>query len=330
MSIKSVPFIYVVLLNWRDYYDTKECVISLLKSTYGNLKIVVVDNNSQDNSAKLLQLDFPTIDLIENESNFGFSGGCNVGIKHALISGADFVLLLNNDCIVEPDFLNSVLNTYFSHSKVGAITGKILYHHNSKLVWQAGGNINLWKAQGVPRGLGEIDNGQFDNISETGWASGAMSLFPRNTFLNIGLFPEEYFFGNEEWDFSTLILKNNLKIIYDPQFKSFHKAGGSYKAGHPILNIYGGCLNKMIFAEKYMNPLFFSFWKIIYWFYLTFFWNKLAKEGCSCIEDYNARKSAAKLAFYDHKIIKKVTLNVLINASIKIGPTPTWGGDWAS
>ena len=325
-----MPSIYVVLLNWRDYFDTKECVESLLTSNYLNLTVVVVDNNSQDNSPILLKSDFPHIKIIENKTNLGFSGGCNVGIKYSLLSGADFILLLNNDCIVEPNFLDSVTDTFFTNSKVGAITGKILYNHKKNTIWQAGGHINLFKAQGVPRGLGEIDNGQFDNICETGWASGAMSLFPRTTFLKVGMLPEEYFFGNEEWDFSTAILKNDLKIIYDPQFKSYHKAGGSYKAGHPILNIYGGCLNKMIYAQKYMHPTMFFLWKRMYWFYLTFMWNSLAKEGCNCIEDYLARKKAAKLAFHDHKNIKKVTLEVLHNAANKIGSTPTWNIDWAS
>ena len=322
--------VYIILLNWKDYEDTKSCILSFDAVTYPNFKIVVVDNFSNDGSVEKLKVEFPEIIYVLNSGNFGFSRGCTAGMRKAYEMGADYVLVLNNDMLVEPGFIEPAIIEAKKEPKLGAVTGKIMYIDKPNVFWQAGGHINSWRSQGIPRGKGETDKGQYDEICDTGWASGAMSLIPRSTLESVGYFPEEYFFGLEEWDYSTAILNSNLKIRYVPDFKAYHKAGGSYKAGHPVLNIYGGYMGKMIYAEKYLSPPMWQLWRIAFWFFLKFKWPILAREGCQNEEDYKVKLSAGYMAFKDHKTIKYVGLPELESAARRLGPAPSWGNEWVS
>jgi GT2 family glycosyltransferase len=318
------PSIYIVLLHWKNYKDTEQCLLSLKDVTYKNRHIIIVDNFSNDGSIEKLQQEFPDNKYIYNEDNLGFSCGCNVGIRWALNDGADFVLLLNNDTIVEPGFLEPAVNAFSEHKSIGAVTGKIMFMQQPNKIWQAGGYISNVRAQGVARGLGEIDIGKYDEICDTGWASGAMSLIAMKTFDQVGLLPEEYFFGQEEWDFSTAILRNNLRILYVPTFKSYHAAGGSYRAQNPILNIYGGYLNKMIYAKKYLPAAFWIPWKAFFWLYLRLYWPYLSKQYATTKREHCILISAAHLAFADHKRLKRVTRSDLEVAAKKLGVDSSW------
>ncbi len=304
--------------------------MSLTNVTYRNRHTIVVDNYSNDGSIEKLQQEFPDVKYILNENNLGFSRGCNAGAREAYKLGADYILILNNDMKVEAGFLEPAIAEAKKEPKLGAVTGKIMRKSTPNIFWHAGGHIDPFRAQGVARGMDKKDHGQYDKVCYTGWASGAMSLIPRATLENVGYYPEEYFFGHEEWDYSTAILRAGLKILYVPDFKSYHKSGGSYKSGHPVLNIYNGYLEKMIYAEKYMSPAVFKVWRIIFFVYMKLYWPVLAREGCQCKEDYEIRLRAGFMAFEDHKRIKYVGLAQLEDAARRLGPSPTWGIDWVS
>ena len=326
----SQPSIYIILLHWKNYKDTKECLLSLKNVTYQNRHTIVVDNFSNDGSIEKLQQEFSDVKYILNENNLGFSRGCNAGMREAYRLGVDYILILNNDMQVDPGFLEPAIAEAKKEPKLGAVTGKIMRKQTPNIFWHAGGHIDPLRAQGVARGMDKKDHGQYDKVCYTGWASGAMSLIPRSTLENIGYYPEEYFFGHEEWDYSTAILRAGLKILYVPDFKSYHKAGGSYKSGHPVLNIYNGYLEKMIYAEKYMSPTIFKVWRIVFLVYMKLYWPVLAREGCQCEKDYEIRLRAGFMAFEDHKHIKYVGLAQLEDAARRLGPSPTWGIDWVS
>lgn len=330
MNTSELPLVYFILLHWKDYDDTKACILSLKKITYPNYRIIVVDNHSDDASIEALISELSDVQFVLNDNNYGFSKGCNAGLKVGYESGADYLMLLNNDMVVTPGFLEEAVGYAEKHADTGAITGKIMYQNPSNVFWQAGGHIDLLRVQGIPHGKGEVDKGQFDEICETGWASGAMSLLPRKTIEKVGYLPEEYFFGQEEWDYSTAILKAGLKIYYLPTFKAFHKAGGSYKPGHPVLNVYGGYINKMIYAEKYMSPFQFKLWRILFFLYIKLGWPRLARKSVTNKPDYDVYIKAANLAFSDHKRIKRVGLSELQNAAKRLGSNNSWGNLWQS
>lgn len=330
MKISEYPVVYIVLLHWKDYDDTKACLKSFKKVSYPNYKVIVVDNHSDDGSVERLRGEFTDVIYVLNKSNLGFSCGCNAGLREAYRLGADYILLLNNDMEVEPGFLEPAIVAAEGNPGIGAVTGKIMYKDRPNIFWQAGGYIHAFRVQGMARGMGQEDRGQYDKICETGWASGAMSLFPRATIEKVGYLPEEYFFGQEEWDYSTAILRAGLKILYVPEFKAYHQSGGSYKPGHPILNIYGGYLNKMIYAQKYMPSWLWRIWRISFYAYIKLRWPSVARTRFQKEEDCQLYIRAANMAFEDHKRIKKVGLAELKDAARRLGSTPTWGDSWQS
>lgn len=324
----DAPSVYVVILHWKTYETTRACLTSLFRATYPNFHAIVVDNHSGDGSAEKLQAEFTRATFIFNESNLGFSRGCNPGMREAHRRGADYIMLLNSDMQVEPGFLEPAVAAARSETRVGAVTGKIMITEKPNVFWHAGGHVDPIRVQGVARGKDEVDHGQYDQVVDTGWASGAMSLYPRATIDRIGYLPEEYFFGQEEWDYSTAILRAGLRIVYVPAFKGYHKAGGSYRANHPVLNTYGGYLNKMIYAEKYMPAWKWQVWRQVFRMYLKLRWPKLAREGCVTEEDYQVSLRAGFMAFEDHARIKRVGMAELQEAARRLGSTPTWKNSW--
>src|SRR6185503_1441984 len=159
--------------NWNNYEDTKKCVESVEQATYPNLKIVVVDNASADGSGKRLEMSFPQHRFVSNEKNLGFSRGCNSGIR-AAIKDKDcaYVLLLNNDAIVPPQFLERAIEEAEKNNQIGLVGGKILTSAETRRIWYAGGDIDRWRGQVTIRGFNEIDNGQYDEPCEVGFVTG--------------------------------------------------------------------------------------------------------------------------------------------------------------
>jgi GT2 family glycosyltransferase len=322
------PKVVVVVLHWKNCERTRNALASLQEISYPNCQVLVVDNNSADGSVEKLRGQFPTADFIVNESNLGFGRGCNRGIRKAHASGADYVLLLNNDMEVEPNFFDSAVVAAEADDRVGLVTGKILFGDRRHVIWQAGGRIDSLRIQGNPRGWNETDAGQYDVEEVTQWASGAMLLIPRRTIEKVGELPEEYFFGVEEWDYSMRVSKAGLKILYVPTFRGYHYAGGSYHAGDPVLIVYNGMRNKLVYAEKHFSRPAWLLWKLAFKYYLAFAWPKKARWGCETEADYRARLKAAQLAFADHRGVIPIELSDLHRAAQVIGPTPTWGATW--
>jgi hypothetical protein len=124
------------------------------------------------------------------------------------------------------------------------------------------------------------------------------------------------------------VLRAGYKILYVPDFCGLHAAGGSYRAGHPVLIVYNGIRNKMMYAQKHMNPLLWKLWRWMYWIYLQLLFPRVARAHCEDETDYRARMKAARLAFSDHKGIRKIEISELEEAARLIGPTTAWGSGW--
>lgn len=109
---------HIILVNYNGYKDTIECIKSLKNLKYNNYKIIIVDNASSDNSInELNQYVSKNIILLKSDKNIGFSGGNNIGIRYAIDNGAEYIMLLNNDTEVEPNFLEYMINAAESDKK---------------------------------------------------------------------------------------------------------------------------------------------------------------------------------------------------------------------
>src|SRR6266404_5960850 len=271
------PKVGVVILNWNNYRDTARCLDSFGSVTYANYLIYVVDNGSKDDSALRLGENFKNdyIRFILNPENLGFASGCNKGIAQALADGCEYLLLLNNDCIIcDPGFLNKAVTLAEADPQCGIVGGKILFWPETNRIWSTGGYIKLWGAE-KHIGHGEWDKGQYQEIKERKFISGALMLIKREVLGRIGMLPEEYFFGKEEWEYSTRAIKAGFKLLYCPSFTVYHEASHSHSAADPTY-VYNGTLSKILYKKRNHSAIFFYTWLFVYWFYLrALYWPRV-------------------------------------------------------
>lgn len=305
--MQTHPRVYIIILNWNNFADSKRCLESLFEATYPNLRIIVVDNASKDGSGKQLQARFPDLRFIYNDENLGFSRGCNVGIRAALEDEAcAYVLLFNNDAIATPGFLEPAVEAAEPAPDIGMLSGKILHSPAVRKFWYAGGHIDLWRGRVHVRGFREEDRGQYDTPEAVGFATGALALIKREVLERVGLLPEEYFFGVEEIDYSLAVMRAGYKLYYVPDFLIYHSADGSHSNYHPKY-VYNGYRSKLILQEKYLSKPAFLLWKAAFKIYSKILaertWQKLRNEDFDQADKrvpVDDMKFALQKAFEDH------------------------------
>lgn len=258
--MRNEPNVGIVILNWNNYADTKDCLDSLSEITYENSFVVVVDNGSEDNSGERLANEFEQCEFVFNEENRGFSGGCNVGIEHALENGADYVLLLNNDIEVSSDFLEPLVQTAESHDKVAAVGG-VIYEGRSNDVWDAGGEM-----QPLIANVSRYNEVKSKDEYQTEFVTCAQALLSKE-FLQEHRLDEEYFFGVEEIDLSWRAREEGWKLFTNPDSEVYHDVGGSTEElfeGEQLFSPfqkYHNTRGRLYFAKKNLKfPYFLSYY----------------------------------------------------------------------
>ena len=147
------PKVSIIILSWNRKDVLRACVNSVLEIDYTNYKIIVVDNASTDRSAHELPLSFPSVKFIRNKENLGYAGGNNAGIRYAVKKGTDYILLLNDDVIVDSDFLTELVKVAESDSRIGMVGPKTLCFEEPSKLYQSHGKGNSYlaiAAQGHP------------------------------------------------------------------------------------------------------------------------------------------------------------------------------------
>jgi len=249
----SFPKVSVITVNWNNFNDSAECLESLRKTTYPNFEVIVVDNGSVGDDVSLLKQRFgDSIRLIVNDKNSGFAGGCNIGIKDALARGADYVVLLNNDTVVAPDFLEGLVRVAQSDERVGIAGGKVFCYELPELIWFAGGIINYRTGRTPIRGSGEADKGQFDEIVRVDWISGCFMFISRDVLQAVGMLDERFFFGWEDVDLCVRAARKGFKVLFVPESRIWHKGFGIDKRDRLMgMPVYYATRGQFLFMEKH-------------------------------------------------------------------------------
>jgi len=222
-----IPFVSIIVLNWNGKHHLKECLDSLLSLDYPRYKVVVVDNGSKDGSVEFVEFHYPNIHLIRNEKNLGFAEGNNVGIRFALSQGADYVVLLNNDTRVEPDFLTHLIQRGEEEKEIGVLGGKVLMYFDPRIINSTGVNLNQF-AYGWDRDFGEevlrINRDRGEVLAVTG----CLMAIKREVFGKIGLLDPKYFAYYEDVDFCIRVWKyTRFRVEYVPEAVIYHKFSAS-------------------------------------------------------------------------------------------------------
>ena len=192
------PKVTALTLNWNGKDDTIECVKSLLALDYPDYEVIIVDNGSTDGSAQAFKQHFPTVTVIENERNLGCGQGLNVGIELALNQDSKYVLIINNDAIIDSKALQELVKVGESDPKIGLVSGKV-YHYNQPNKLQTVGKVANFLT-GAVRNVGqdEIDSGQYDEIREYQFLDAVYWLSRAELFQKVGMFDKNFFIYYEE------------------------------------------------------------------------------------------------------------------------------------
>jgi len=211
------------MLTWNSYDVTRDCLLSLRKLDYPAYKIILVDNGSVDGSWQKLAQEFPEVRLIRNEKNLGFTGGNNVGMREALKNGTDYLLLLNNDTIVSPNFLSEMISVAETDKNIGMLNPKIYFLEPADKIWYAGGAYVRWKTFPVHFGGRQHDDGSYNETKNVSFVTGCALLVRAEAARKIGLLDETFFLSYEDVDWCARALEAGYKAMYVASSVIWHR-----------------------------------------------------------------------------------------------------------
>ncbi len=223
MSNNSEQLTSIIVLNYNAGDLLIDCVESIYKTLLCKFEVIVVDNVSTDNSHKKCKEKFPQIRLVENEENLGYCEGNNVGIRKA---NGEFVVILNPDTKVEPNWLNELVIAYKKNGD-GLYQPKILAFENN--IFESAGNMLQVFGFGYPKGRGEKDIGQYDIPKDIVYASGACLFTSIKVLKNIGSFDPFLFLYHDDLELGWRAAQQNIKSYYVPKATIHHLASYNLK-----------------------------------------------------------------------------------------------------
>ena len=246
----------IVILTWNDYKNTVKCLKSIINQLGNDKKIFLVDNNSSKiifdktiewikknynqkfcnkvfkriGKISNLNLSTKSIFVIKNKKNLGCGFGHNTGYKLAIKNGFEFIARIDNDMIVPSNFFKHILKN-FSNKKIEAISPKVLYTSNPKMIWWMGAKIgNSLKfdrhMRDYPHGL--KDNKRYSGLVETDAIAGCASIMRSSRLIKIGLSDKDFFYGPEDVEFSKRIFTIKGSLIVDRNIKIYHSVTQSF------------------------------------------------------------------------------------------------------
>ena len=256
----------IIILNWKQPQLTVDTIDSVLKIKHSSFKykIILVDNGSPDNSLEIFKNKYQKnklIKILDTKGNFGYAGGNNFGIKYALKNKYDYLMVLNNDVLVDQLFTEELVKELNNYDIVGPkiyFAPGFEYHKDryqkkdlGKVIWSMGGIVDWNNIYGSNIDIDEVDHGQFNKINNNiDFISGCCFVAKREVFEKIGNFDEKYFMYLEDVDFCHRAKLNGFTLACIPKSIIWHVNSGSTKGpGH--LQNYFITRNRIYFASKF-------------------------------------------------------------------------------
>ena len=252
------PKVTIIILNWNGKEDTIECLESLKHITYPNYEILLVDNGSTDGSVECFRERYPGMEIIENEDNLGFAEGNNVGIRKAMNEGADYVLLLNNDTVVDPEFLGELVKVAEGDERIGIVGPKIYYYDykgRKDVIWFAGGVINRWTRASIHEGENKPDSQNYSRPKEIDYVTGCAILIKKDLISNIGMLEPAFFTYYEDVEICFRARMHGWKINYIPSSRVWHKISQSSGGAFSSHTVYHTTRNRIWFIKMHSSKI---------------------------------------------------------------------------
>ncbi|RXK58427.1 glycosyltransferase family 2 protein [Lacibacter luteus] len=289
--MQTQPAVAVVILNWNGRKFLQQFLPSVLASTYPNLRIIVADNASTDDSVAYVEQIFPTVEVLISKENYGFAKGYNHFLQKVQ---SDYYILLNSDVEVEQGWIEPVISLMESDASIAACQPKLLAYHNKTEFEYAGAGGGWIDMLGYPFSRGRVfdelekDEGQYNNATPIFWASGAALFIRADRFHAMQGFDPFFFAHQEEIDLCWRLQRAGYKIYVCPQSVVYHVGGGTLPTGSNR-KVYLNFRNNLVMITKNMP------WSELWWKLPL----RLALDGLSAWKELLAGKGGYWLAVYN-------------------------------
>jgi GT2 family glycosyltransferase len=240
------PLVSIISVNYNQAKVTCQMLASLEKVTYPCFEVIIVDNASPSDDLRCIEEQYPQAKLIRSPENLGFAGGNNLGIAEAR---GEYLLFLNNDTEVEPDFLEPLVNLFVQNEKAGMASPKIIYHGTDLIQYAGSGGINPWTGRSITIGHLQKDKGQHNSSMQTELADGAAMMVPKSIIREVGLMPELFFLYYEELDWCEMIKRAGYTCHYVADSTIYHKESVSVGKAS-VLKTYYMNRNRLLFIRR--------------------------------------------------------------------------------
>jgi len=218
--------VHVIIVNYNGYADTIECLQSLKEQVGSSYRPLVIDNASSNDSVVRIREAHPNVEIVESERNTGFAGGNNLGIELALAQGCDYLFLVNNDTILEPDCLQQLLKCAVARPDAAAVIPAIYHHGDRTKPWFTGSTASI--ENGLFRHKEtDVRTAGIDTPFDVPWGTGCAMLVPAMRMREIGGFDTRYFCYYEDVDWSLRAERAKGACVLCPQAVLYHKVFGS-------------------------------------------------------------------------------------------------------
>lgn len=230
INSSKMPSVAILILNWNTKHYLRRFLPSILNTTYQPKEIYVIDNHSSDGSIDMLAKEFPSVNVISMDTNYGYAAGYNICFKQV---NASYYILVNSDLEVMPSFIEPVIDLMERDSGIGICQPKLLSLDNKNEFEYAGACGGWIDVLGYPFTRGRVlltieqDNNQYENETSLFWATGACMFIKKEVYKKIGGFYDYYYMHQEDIDLCWRAQNAGFKIYVCPQSVVYHVGGGS-------------------------------------------------------------------------------------------------------
>ena len=255
-SVMTSPRVSIVIVSWNARPLLRTCLPSVVATDYPNFEVIFADNASTDGSAAWIAREHPSVKIVRHPENWLFCRGNNAALPHAT---GDYILLLNNDVEVPPNWLDPLVETMTRHPEVAAVQPKMLQYDDRDRFEYAGGAGGFLDRVGYPFTRGrlfdtmEADRGQYDDARDVFWATGAALMLRRSALEEVGLLDERFEMHMEEIDLCWRLQRHGYRVRVQPASTVYHIGGASLPKGSPRKTYYN-FRNSLLLLYKNLPP----------------------------------------------------------------------------
>ena len=221
------PSVRVIVLNWNGKNLTLRCLESLIQVKYNNFATLVVDNGSTDGSTKAIKDSYPKCNVLELPQNLGYAGGNNAGVQYLKNNPSDYIIFLNNDTIVDPQFIDQLMSGVEEFGDEYIYGPKIFYLDHPDLIWYAGGDVNLNLGRVKHRGIRKPDSERYNKCQRTDFITGCCIMLSFKMCLKLNGFDESYKMYSEDVDLCLRAEQLDIHSYIIPSSQIWHEVSAS-------------------------------------------------------------------------------------------------------